>query len=48
MLHYAPQHVSSSTLLILRRINCITTASGTALANNLDTLVLYLVNLHQF
>ena len=28
MLHYAPQHVSSSTLLILRRINCITTASG--------------------
>ena len=28
MLHYDPQHVSSSTLLILRRINCITTASG--------------------
>ena len=28
MLHYAPQHVSSSTLLILRRTNCITTASG--------------------
>ena len=28
MLHYAPQHVSSSTLLIIRRINCITTASG--------------------
>jgi len=28
MLHYAPQHVSSSMLLILRRINCITTASG--------------------
>ena len=27
MLHYAPQHVSSSTLLILRT-NCITTASG--------------------
>ena len=24
MLHYDPQHVSSSTLLILRRINCIT------------------------
>ena len=23
MLHYAPQHVSSSTLLILRRTNCI-------------------------
>ena len=28
MLHYAPQHVSSSTLLIVRRTNCITTASG--------------------
>jgi len=28
MLHYAPQHVSSSTLLILRKTNCITTASG--------------------
>ena len=28
MLHYAPQHVSSTTLPILRRANCITTASG--------------------
>ena len=28
MLHYTPQHVSSSTLLIVRRTNCITTASG--------------------
>ena len=28
MLHYAPQHVSSSTLLIIRRTNCIHTASG--------------------
>ena len=28
MLHYAPQHVSSSTLLILRKTNCITTSSG--------------------
>ena len=28
MLHYNPQHVSSSTLLILRRTNCNTTASG--------------------
>ena len=28
MLHYAPQHVSSSMLLILRRTNCFTTASG--------------------
>jgi len=29
MLHYNPQHVLSSTLLIFRRINCIITASGT-------------------
>ena len=28
MLHYDPQHVSSNTLLILRRTNCITTASS--------------------
>ena len=28
MLHYTPQHVSSSTLLIIRRTNFITTASG--------------------
>ena len=28
MLHYDPQNISSSTLLILRRTNCITTASG--------------------
>jgi len=28
MLHYAPQHVSSSKLLIIRRTNCIATASG--------------------
>ena len=28
MLHYNPQHVLSITLLILRRTNCITTASG--------------------
>ena len=28
MLHYDPQHVSSSTPLILRRTNFITTASG--------------------
>ena len=28
MLHYIPQHVSSSTLLIFRRTNCIITASG--------------------
>ena len=28
MLHYNPKHVSSSTLLIFRRTNCIITASG--------------------
>jgi len=28
MLHYNPQHVSSSTVLIVRRTNCIITASG--------------------
>jgi len=28
MLHYNPEHVSSSTLLIFRRKNCIITASG--------------------
>ena len=28
MLHRDPQHVSSSMLRILRRTNCITTASG--------------------
>jgi len=28
MLHYNPQHVSSSTLLIFRRTNCIIAASG--------------------
>jgi len=27
MLHYNPQHVSSSTILIFRRTNCIITAS---------------------
>ena len=27
-LHYTPQYVSSSTLLIIRRTNCITTVSG--------------------
>ena len=28
MLHNTPQQISSSTLLIIRRTNCITTASG--------------------
>jgi len=28
MLHYGPQHVSSSTFLNFRRTNCIITASG--------------------
>jgi len=28
MLHYNPRHISSSTMLIFRRSNCIITASG--------------------
>jgi len=28
MLNYNPRHVSSSTMLIFRRTNCIITASG--------------------
>ena len=28
MLHYNPQHVSSSTMLVFMRTNCIITASG--------------------
>ena len=28
MLHYNPQHVSSSATLIFKRSNCIITASG--------------------
>ena len=28
MLHHNPRHVSSSTVLIFRRSNCITAASG--------------------
>ena len=28
MLYYNPRHVSSSTMLIFRRTNCITAASG--------------------
>ena len=28
MLHYNPQYVSSSTMLIFRRTNCVITASG--------------------
>ena len=28
MLHYNPQHVSSSTLFIFRKTNCIITTSG--------------------
>jgi len=30
MLHYNPQHVSSNTMLIFRRTNCIITAYCTA------------------
>ena len=38
MLHYAPQHVSSSTVLIIRRTNCITTASGIVTLKIGDTI----------
>ena len=38
MLHYDPQHVSSSTLLILRRTNCITIASVSSLSVNSRTV----------
>jgi len=38
MLHCAPQHVSRSTLLILRRTNCITTASGIVTLKIGDTI----------
>jgi len=38
MLHYKPQHVSSSTLLIFRRTNFIITASGIV---TLSTGILY-------
>ena len=45
-LHYDPQHVSSSTPLILRRTNCITTTSGIVTLCNqlysmLSTCILY-------
>ena len=40
MLHYDPQHVSSSMLLILRRTNCITTASGIVTLSPLSTCIL--------
>ena len=42
MLHYDPQHVSSSTLLILRRTNCITTASGIVTMETLISTLLYI------
>ena len=43
MLHYDPQHVSSSTLLILRRTNCITIASGiVTLSNNPQQIISHL------
>ena len=38
MLHYDPQHVSSSTLLSLRRTNCITIAFGLQSALNRHTV----------
>ena len=42
MLHYDPQHVSNSTLLILRRTNCITTASGIVTMETLISTLLYI------
>ena len=46
MVHYNPQHVSSNTLLIYMRTNCIITASGIVTLckrpyNTLSTGVLY-------
>jgi len=41
MLHYNPQHVSSSTLLIFRRTNCIITASGIVTLCNQRTVRLF-------
>jgi len=42
MLHYIPQYVSISRLLIIRRTNCITTASGiVTLCGELSTCILY-------
>jgi hypothetical protein len=42
MLHYDPQHVSNSTLLILRRTNCITTDSGIVTMETLISTILYI------
>ena len=41
MLRYNPQHVSSSTMLIFRRTNCIITASGIVTLCPLSTGILY-------
>ena len=42
MLHYNPQHISSTTLLIFRRTNYIITASGIiTLCKGLSTGILY-------
>ena len=37
MLHYTPQHVSNSTLLIIRRTNCITLHTVRLLTEGDDT-----------
>jgi hypothetical protein len=37
MLHYNPRHVSSNTMLIFRRSNCIVTASGIITLRKLST-----------
>jgi hypothetical protein len=42
MLHYDPQYVSSSNLLILRRTNYITTASGIVTMETLISTLLYI------
>ena len=45
MLHYDPQHVSRNTLLILRRTNCITAASGIVTLSKQSALHLHTVRL---
>jgi len=42
MLHHDPQHVSSSTLLIIRRTDCITKASGIVTMETLISTLLYI------
>ena len=47
MLHYSPQHVSSSTLLVIRRTDCITTASGiVTLCKQVESGLQFALHLH--